>query len=191
MTNTAAFVHAIRDLDGPALLQMLPNLTTSDVNDVCGDWLAGRTGPLDPTNVLCAGDYADQFLNLPGHAIILYDAALEHMDKHRESIAKDTECTAATLNLIDICMKAGDRRRATLAAVRGSRMPVERVEQNMQLAFWLAQVGNARLAYNMFQRGKQAAGAAGLALVAQRLEVPEAELRQMEQMLTKAAAGGR
>jgi hypothetical protein len=189
--SNAAFVQAMRDLDGPAVLQMLPNLTTSDVSDVCSDWLAGSIEPLDPTNVLCAGDYADQFLNLPGHAIILYDAALEYMDKHRESIAKDTECAAATLNLIDICMKAGDRRRATLAAVRGSRMPVERVEQNMQLAFWLAQVGNSRLAYEMFQHGKKAAGAAGLALVAKRLEVPEAELRQMEQVLTNAAGAGR
>jgi len=80
------------------------------------------------------------------------------MDKHRESIAKRYRVYCRHMNLIDICMKAGDRRRATLAAVRGSRMPVERVEQNMQLAFWLAQVGNARLAYNMFQAGQASCG---------------------------------
>jgi len=51
MTNTAAFVHAIRDLDGPALLQMLPNLTTtSDVNDVCViGWPAALARSIRPT----------------------------------------------------------------------------------------------------------------------------------------------
>lgn len=128
--NRLRFVEAMRGLDGPAILELLPHLTLTDLSVVRQYWLNGHLGELDPTNVLSAGDFADQFLNLPEHAVALYDAALEYMDKHPESIADDTDCAAASLNLMDLLAKAGQGRAAVTAARRAARMPVKRAEQN-------------------------------------------------------------
>ena len=76
------FVEAMRELEGPMILEILPRLTRTDLDVIRQYWLRGHLGKLDPTNVLCAADYADQFLSLPEHAIALYDAALEFMDKN-------------------------------------------------------------------------------------------------------------
>lgn len=181
--NRLRFVEAVRELDGPAILQVLPSLTISDLDVVRDYWLRGKLGELDPTNVLSAGDYADQFLSLPEHAVALYDAALEYLNKHPQSIAGDTDCAAASLNLIDLLIKSGQEHRAAEAARRASRMPVMRAEQHVQLAFCLAQIGDAKSAYTLFQRGKSV----GLDNVAAAMGVPVADLAQMERVLSKAA----
>jgi len=177
------FVEALRELNGPALFEQLPNLGPADLNWFREYWFSGQSGRLDPTNVLCAGDYADQFLNLPGHAIALYDAALEYMDKHPDSIAEDTNCAAASLNLIDLLVKSGQRDTAAAAAKRAARMPVKRADQNYQLAAWLLfEFHDARTAYPLFQRAKSA----GLASLAAATGVSVADLEVMDQLLSVA-----
>ena len=148
------FVEAVRHQDFLAVADALPNLTAYDISSLRERWFSGQLDQLDPTNVLCAGDCADQFLNLPQHAIALYDAALEYMDKHPESIAEDTDCAASSLNLIDFLIKSGQKQAAASAAKRASRMPVKRPEQNVQIAFWLSQTGDPKTAYVLFSAGR-------------------------------------
>jgi tetratricopeptide (TPR) repeat protein len=176
------FVEAVRELNGPVMFELLPELGAADLTWFREHWFSGQSAPLDPTNVLCAGDYADQFLNLPGHAIALYDAALEYMDKHTDSIAEDTNCAAASLNLIDSLLKAGQREAAATAARRAARMPVKRGDQNCQLAAWLFQFGDPKAADALFQRAK----AAGLASVAAAMGVTLEDLNQMDRLLCAA-----
>ena len=88
----------------------------------------------------------------------LYDAALDYMDQHPETIADDTDDAASSLNLIDSLVKAAQKQAAASAARRASRMPAKRPEQYVQIAFWLSQTGDPRSAYAFFQRGKGAAG---------------------------------
>jgi hypothetical protein len=121
---------------------------------------------------------------MPTHAIVLYEAALEHMDSHPESIAGDTDCAAASLNLIDLLVKANRLQAAASAAKRAGRMPIKRAEQNIQIALWLMEAGDAQTAYVLFQRGK----AAGLATVAGAMGVTVADLMQMEQTLVLATS---
>lgn len=177
------FLEAVRHQDFLEVADVLPNLTPSDIELMRERWFSGQLGQLDPTNILCAADCADQFLSLPQHAIALYDAALEYMDKHPDSIAEDTDCAASSLNLIDFLVKSGQKQAAASAAKRASRMPVKRPEQNVQIAFWLSQAGDMKTAHLLFQRGK----AAGLATVAAAMGVPVEDLNQMEQILQRAA----
>jgi hypothetical protein len=143
-------------------------------------------GELDPTNVLTAGDFADQSLSLPEHAVALYDAALDFMDKHPESIADDTDCAAASLNLMDLLAKAGQARAAVTAARRAARLPVKRAEQNIQIAVGLSQGRDAKMALMLFQRGK----AGGLSAAAAAMGVTVNDLNQMERVLVHAVSVG-
>jgi hypothetical protein len=177
------FAEAVRDFDGPSVLDLLPKLSLTDLKVFREYWFSGHLGQLDPTDVLCAGDYADQFLNLPQHAIALYEAALEFMHSYPESIADDADCAAASLNLIDLLLKADEKQTAAAAARRAVRKPVKRPVQNVQLAFWLGQVGDAKTAYALFQRGK----AGGLPSIAAEMGVSVEDLNQMERALAHAA----
>lgn len=181
------FMNALKDLDGPALLTLLPQMAVPDLKAMCQDWLSGRLGTIDPTNVLSAGDYADQFLSLPAHAVVIYDAALEYMHRHPETIANDTDCAAASLNLIDLFDKSGQHGAATAAANRAAKMPVKRPEQNVQLAVAVSKAGDMVTAYSLFKRAESA----GLGSVAQAMGVSMSDLNQMGTFLARAAAGGR
>jgi hypothetical protein len=139
---------------------------------------------------LCAGDFADpgqNYLNLPGHAIALYDAALEYMDKHPESIAEDTDCAAASLNLIDLLMNSGQEQAAMAATRRAGRMPVKTAEQNVWLAFWLREAGDAKTAYHLFQRGKAVGLEPTAAAMGLTVDVLKQIEKQIEQELSRAA----
>jgi hypothetical protein len=184
--NRLRFVEAMRELDGPVMIELLPRLTLADLNVVRQYWLGGHLGELDPTNVLCAGDYADQFLSLPEHAVALYDAALEFMDKYPNSVTEDTDCAAASLNLIDLLVRSGKGQVAAAAARRAGRMPVKRAVQNVQLALWIGEAGDAKTAYALFQRGK----ADGLSSIAAEMGLTVADLNQTERALARAAGAG-
>jgi hypothetical protein len=108
------------------------------------------------------------------------------MDKHPESIAEDTDCAAASLNLMDLLTKSGQAQAVLAAARRAARMPVKRAEQNIQIAVGLAQAGDAKTAYMLFQRGK----AAGLSSVAVAMGVTVNDLTQMERVLARAVGPG-
>src|ERR1700738_857691 len=105
------FGRALLNLDGPAITTWLQSLSADDVKFSVESLLSGMlVGPdIDPTNVLCAADIADQQLQMPTHAIALYNTALKHMDENPESITDDTDCAAASLNLIDLLRKQRDR----------------------------------------------------------------------------------
>ena len=181
------FIKGLQDLNGPALLTALPQMSVPYLKAVCQEWLSGKLGTIDPTNVLCGGDYAEQFLSLPAHAAVMYDAALEYMHRHPESIANDTDCAAASLNLVDLLDKAGQHGAATAAANRAARMPVKRPEQNVQLAVAVSKGGDMVTAYSLFKRAESA----GLGSVAQAMGVSMSDLNQMGTFLARAAAGGR
>jgi hypothetical protein len=163
------------------MFDLLPRLSLTDLDVFRQDWFAGHFGTLDPTNVLCAGDYADQFLNLPGHAVALYDAALEFMHKYPESIEQDTDCAAASLNLIDLLVKSGQKQAAAAATKRAARMHAKRPVQSIQLAHWSFKMGDAKTAYALFRRGKTA----GFPLIAAEMGVSVEDLSQMEQVLAR------
>ncbi len=182
-----SLIQALRELDGPVLLGALPQIAVPDLKAVCQDWLSGRLGTIDPTNVLSAGDMADQFLSLPAHAVVMYDAALDFMHRHPESVADDTDCAAASLNLIDLLSKAGQQAGVVAATKRAADMPVKRPEQNVQLAVALSQLGEMVTAHRLFKRAESA----GLESAAQAMGVSVRELDQMGVFLTRAAASGR
>jgi hypothetical protein len=119
-----SFVKALRDLDGSVLLSVLPQIAVQDLKGICQDWLSGKLVGIDPTNVLCGGDYADQFLNLSAPAIVMYDAALEYMHRHPDSIADDTDCAAASLT--HSRLRSSNSRRAYACETAGAECAARR-----------------------------------------------------------------
>lgn len=136
------FADALRNLNGRKLTALLPHLSAGDVELALQALFSGMLvgSKIDPTNVLCAGDLADQQLNLQEHAIILYDAALQHMHENPETIASATNCAAASSNLIDLLVKRGERSRAVAAVNRAMQMPIKRADQKADLATWLSEL---------------------------------------------------
>lgn len=181
------FGRALLNLDGPTISRILKSLSADDVKFSVGSLLSGMlVGPdIDPTNILCAADIADQHLQLPTHAIVLYDAALQHMEENRESIASDTDCAAASLNLIDLLRKRHDREAWINAARRAARLPIRRPDQKIQIAYWLHEAREEVLAYKLYLEGMEA-GASTLATV---LGISEADLEQMGRILRHNTQG--
>ncbi|HXU37669.1 MAG TPA: hypothetical protein VN937_15010 [Blastocatellia bacterium] len=175
------FGCALLNFDVPAIMRLLQSLSADDVQFSLRALLSGAlVGPnIDPTNILCAGDIADQHLRMPAQAIVLYDAALQHMDENRESIASDSDCAAASLNLIDLLRKQRDRAGWLNAVKRAARMPIKRPEQKIQIAYWLHQAGESGLAFKLYQQGMEA----GASTVAIAMGVSEADLIQMGEEL--------
>jgi hypothetical protein len=118
---------------------------------------------------------------MPAQAIVLYDAALQHMDENRESIASDSDCAAASLNLIDLLRKQRDRAGWLNAVKRAARMPIKRPGQKIQIAYWLHQAGESGLAFKLYQQGMEA----GASTVAIAMGVSEADLIQMGKELAR------
>src|SRR5260370_13384744 len=113
----AQFYSAIQKLSS-AFLEALPQIQPSELERFCKAWILGDIGTIDHTNMLVAGDQADQFLELPGHAVIIYDAALEQMSRHTELIDTDTDCAAGSLNLLGILEDSDSRDRIRIIARR-------------------------------------------------------------------------
>jgi hypothetical protein len=161
---------------------LLQSLSADDVKFSVGSLLSGMlVGPdIDPTNVLCAADIADQQLQMPTHAIALYDATLQHMDENPESIAGDTDCAAANLNLIDLLRKQRDRDAWLNVVRRAARMPIKRPEQKIQIAYWLHEAREPVLAYKLYVEAMVEVGAP---MVATAVGVNVSDLVQMGEML--------
>lgn len=181
------FGRALLNLDGPAITMLLQRLSSDDVQLSVGSLLSGiLVGPsIDPTNVLCAADIADQQLQMPTHAIALYDAALQYMDENRESICCDTDCAAASLNLIDLLRKGHDRNAWLGAVRRAARMPIRRPEQKIQIAYWLHEAREFVLAYAIYLKRIEA----GAPTVASALGLSTTDLAQMGKALKHDAEG--
>jgi|GEM_PF-6894946 len=175
------FGRALLNLEGPVITWLLQNLCADDVKFGVESLLSGMlVGPdIDPTNVLCAVDIADQQLQMPNHAIVLYDAALEYMKEHPESISADTDCAAASLNLIDLLRKQRDRAGWLNAIKRAAEMQIKRPDQKVQIAYWLNAAGEKRLAYDLYLK----AMAAGDEAVAAALDVGVDDLKKMGKKL--------
>jgi hypothetical protein len=118
---------------------------------------------------------------MPGHAIVLYDAALEYMKDNPESISADTDCAAASLNLIDLLRKQRDRAGWLNAIRRAAEMPIKRSDQKVQIAYGLHTAGEKTLAYNLFLKAMDA----GAETVAAALGVEVDELIKMGEMLAQ------
>lgn len=179
------FGRALLNLDEPSITILLQRLSGDDVKLSVGALLSGMlVGPaIDPTNVLCAADIADQQLQMATTAITLYDAALQHMDENPKSISIDTNCAAASLNLIDLLRKGNDRDAWLNAIRRAARMPIKRPEQKIQIAYWLHQAREFALAYQVYRDGIEA----GAPKVASALGLTTRDLEQMGETLRRDA----
>lgn len=102
------------------------------------------------------------------------------MDENPESIAGDTDCAAASLNLVDLLRKRGDRDAWLNVVRRAIRMPIKRPEQKIQIAYWLHEAKESALAYKLYLEAMEAAGAP---IVATALGVSVAELLQIGKVL--------
>ncbi|MGH9823545.1 MAG: hypothetical protein ACREDR_09870 [Blastocatellia bacterium] len=172
-----------------AMAGLLQSLSADEVKVAVGTLLSGMlVGPeIDPTDVLCAGDIADRMPDMRAHAIVIYDVALQHMYDNRQSIASDTDCAAASLNLIDLSRKQGDRVLWLRAIRRAAVMPIKRADQKVHIAWWLHEANEDLAAYLLFSQGIEG----GRSTVATEMGLPEAELIQMEHLLEQRALHAR
>jgi len=136
------------------LWRCIRQISLPELQHLCHTWLAGEIGPIDPTNMLVAGDFADtETLGLQQHAVAFYDTALEFMVRHPKSIAADTDCAAASLNLLGILEDAEDHDRMRVVSLRAMRMPILGDDQRVRLSYALNQVGEAAHANSLFVEG--------------------------------------
>ena len=147
------FYSGVQKLTGGEIIEVLPRIQAPQLERFCQAWLSGEIGPIDPTNMLVAGDQADQFLELPGLAAIIYEAALEQLFRHPDLAAKDTDCAAGSLNLLGILENAGWPDRIRAVALRAAKMPIKADVQRVRLAYFLNQVGEFALANSHFIEG--------------------------------------
>jgi len=147
------FYSGVRALDGSAIFDALPQIQPQQLERLCQAWLAGELGPIDPTNMLVAGDQADQFLELPGHAVIIYDAALEQLARHPELASDDTDFVGASLNLLGILDGMGARDKMPSVARRAAKMPIRQDDYKVRLAYFLYRGGDFEDAHHFFSEG--------------------------------------
>lgn len=177
------FYAGICDLKGSAIFEALPKIQVRELESLCQAWLLGQVGPIDPTNMLVAADQAEQFLELPRHASVLYDAALEQLSRHPDLIAKDTDCAAASLNLLGIVQNAGRSDQVHSIALRATKMPVKEDGQKVRLAYFLNEVGEFTLAQSLFTEGMRR----NPDQVAEETGVPLDDLRELGRRIALAS----
>ena len=113
------------------------SMSVDALQAVCRRLLEAETTRVDPTWLLAVADMAELKFGLPEQAAVLYEAGLERLLRHPDEAADDTDCAAASLNLLNLLSAQRKYSDIPRAARRAAQMSFVADSEMVQLAWFI------------------------------------------------------